>query len=136
MTEFPILSVTILLPLVGALLIAIIRGEDAIVARNARNVALWTSLITLLLSLLLWIGFDKTTAEFQFVHRFEWIPDFNIAYHVGIDGISLFFVLLSTFLTPLCILASWRAIEIAGPAGPHRRAMPSGLSVPVQQVVF
>ena len=111
MTELPILSLTIFLPLVGALLIAFIRGEDAIVARNARNVALWTSLITFVLSLLLWFGFDKTTAEFQFVQRVEWIPDFNIAYHVGIDGITLFFVLLSTFLTPICILASWRVIE-------------------------
>ena len=59
----------------------------------------------------MWLGFDKTTAEFQFVQRVPWIPDFNIAYHVGIDGITLFFVLLSTFLTPICILASWRAIE-------------------------
>jgi len=111
MTELPILSLTIFLPLVGALLIAFIRGEEAIVARNARNVALWTSLITFVLSLLLWFGFDKTTAEFQFVQRVPWMPDFNIAYHVGIDGITLFFVLLSTFLTPICILASWRAIE-------------------------
>ncbi len=111
MTDLPIISLTIFLPLVGALLIAFIRGEDAIVARNARNVALWTSLITFVLSLLLWFGFDKTTAEFQFVQRVEWIPDFNIAYHVGIDGITLFFVLLSTFLTPICILASWRVIE-------------------------
>ena len=111
MTELPIISLTIFLPLVGALLIAFIRGEDAIVARNARNVALWTSLITFVLSLLLWLGFDETTAEFQFVQRVPWIPDFNIAYHVGIDGITLFFVLLSTFLTPICILASWRAIE-------------------------
>ncbi len=111
MTGFPILSLTIFLPLFGALLIAIIRGEAEIVARNARWVALWTSLFTFALSLLLWLGFDVTTAEFQFVHRFEWIPAFNIAYHIGIDGITLFFVLLSTFLTPICILASWRVIE-------------------------
>ena len=111
MTELPILSLTIFLPLVGALLIAFIRGDDAIVARNARNVALWTSLITFVLSLMLWFGFDKTTADFQFVQRVPWMPDFNIAYHVGIDGITLFFVLLSTFLTPICILASWRSIE-------------------------
>ncbi len=111
MTELPIVSLTIFLPLVGALLIALIRGEDEIVARNARNVALWTSLITFVLSLLLWFGFDTTTADFQFVQRVAWMPDFNIGYHVGIDGITLFFVLLSTFLTPLCILASWRAIK-------------------------
>ena len=111
MTELPILSLTIFLPLVGALLIAFIRGDDAIVARNARNVALWTSLITFVLSLMLWFGFDETTADFQFVQRVPWMPDFNIAYHVGVDGITLFFVLLSTFLTPICILASWRSIE-------------------------
>ncbi|MFQ5959537.1 MAG: NADH-quinone oxidoreductase subunit M, partial [Alphaproteobacteria bacterium] len=74
------------------------------------NVALWTSLITFALSLLLWGGFDTSTASFQFVERAQWIADFNIGYHLGVDGISLFFVLLTTFLTPLCVLTSWRAI--------------------------
>ncbi|MFQ5784024.1 MAG: NADH-quinone oxidoreductase subunit M [Alphaproteobacteria bacterium] len=110
MTDLPILSLTIFLPLVGAAFIFLIRGDADIVARNARNVALWTSLITFALSLLLWTGFDTTTAAFQFEERSAWIPAFNIGYHLGVDGISLFFVLLSTFLTPLCVLASWRAI--------------------------
>ncbi len=111
MSELPLLSLTIFLPLVGALFIFLIRGEQEIVDRNARNVALWTSLITFALSLLLWSGFDTSTAAFQFVERAPWIADFDIDYHLGVDGISLFFVLLTTFLMPLCLLASWRAIE-------------------------
>ena len=63
-----------------------------------------------MLSIFLWINFDTTTADFQFVHRLEWMPAFNIAYHMGLDGISLLFVLLTTLLTPICILASWQSI--------------------------
>jgi NADH-quinone oxidoreductase subunit M len=100
------------MPLFGALIIAWIRDADEqIVARNARNVALWTSMITFVLSLFLWIGFDTTTAEFQFVERRPWIDGYDISYYLGIDGISLLFVLLTTFLTPLCILASWESIK-------------------------
>ena len=110
MIGLPILSLTIFLPLVGAVLIFLIRGEPEIVARNARNVALWTSLFTFALSLLLWVGFDTTTADFQFAEQAPWIAGYNINYHLGVDGISLFFILLTTFLTPLCVLASWRVI--------------------------
>jgi NADH-quinone oxidoreductase subunit M len=111
MTDWPILSVTTFLPLVGAIFILLTRGDPVMVARNARNVALWTSLITFVVSLLIWANFDSASAEFQFVERADWLPAFNISYHMGVDGISLFFVLLSTLLTPLCILASWEAIE-------------------------
>ena len=108
----PLLSLIIAMPLVGAVLIAWIRDDDdSIVARNARNVALWTSMITFILSLFLWTGFDTTTAEFQFVERRPWIEGYAISYHLGIDGISLLFVLLTTFLMPLCLLASWDAIK-------------------------
>ncbi len=110
MESFPILSLTTFLPLVGVLFILLVRGEEHVVARNARWAALWTSLATFVISLLLWINFDPTTADFQFVEKFEWLPQFNIAYHMGIDGISLFFVILSTFLTPICVLASWKAV--------------------------
>src|SRR5690606_12909558 len=109
MTDWPILSVITFLPLVGALFILLIRGEEEIVNRNARQVALWTTLITFVLSLTLWFGFDRSTAAFQFVERVEWISG-AIAYHMGVDGISVLFVLLTTFLMPLCILASWEAI--------------------------
>ena len=110
MDNFPILSLVTFLPLVGAGFILLVRGEEEIVTRNARSVALWTSLITFLLSTLLWINFDTTTAAFQFEERADWIPAFNISYHLGVDGISMLFVLLTTLLTPICILASWETI--------------------------
>jgi NADH-quinone oxidoreductase subunit M len=109
--NWPILSVVTFLPLVGAAFILFVRGTPEVVAQNARHAALWTSLVTFLLSLLLWLDFDTRTADFQFVEQREWIPAFGITYYMGVDGISLLFVLLSTFLTPLCILASWETIE-------------------------
>ena len=110
MTDLPILSLVTFLPLVGALSILTIRGDAAVVARNARFTALWASLITFALSLLLWTGFDTASADFQFVEERTWIPGLGIKYHLGVDGISMFFVILSTFLTPICVLASWEAI--------------------------
>ncbi len=111
MSDWPILSLVTFLPLVGATFILIIRGDEAVVARNARSTALWTSLITFALSVLLFTGFDTTTAKFQFVEKAEWITSWGITYHMGVDGISVFFVLLSTLLTPICVLASWEAIQ-------------------------
>ena len=111
MTDFPLLSLVIFLPLIGVGLVLVTRGDEITVARNARAVALWTSLITFVLSVFLWVGFDNSTADFQFRHSVYWMPDFNISYHVGLDGISLLFVLLSTLLTPICILASWESIQ-------------------------
>jgi NADH-quinone oxidoreductase subunit M len=107
----PILSLVTFLPLLGAAIIMITGGDEATKAKNARSIALWTSLIVFFLSLQLWFGFDASSPEFQFVERVEWIPSFNIAYHMGIDGISLFLVLLSTFLTPICVLASWESVQ-------------------------
>ena len=111
MDSFPFLLLTILLPLIGAGFIFFSPRSEEYGARNARDVALWTSVITFGLSLFLWGLFDTSTSAFQFAERVAWIDSFDISYHVGIDGISLFFVLLTTFLTPLCILASWRVIE-------------------------
>ncbi len=81
--------------------------------RNARNIALSTSLIVFALSIVLWIEFDPATAAFQFVERARWITigGVTINYHMGIDGISLFFVLLSTLLTVLCVVASWISVH-------------------------
>jgi NADH-quinone oxidoreductase subunit M len=112
MAGFPILTVTTFLPLVGALFILFVRGEEEVVAINARRAALWTSLITFALSLLLWFLFDPTTADFQFQEQAAWLPEFNISYRMGVDGISMFFVLLSTFLTPICILSAWECITM------------------------
>ncbi|MDE0057184.1 MAG: NADH-quinone oxidoreductase subunit M, partial [Defluviicoccus sp.] len=111
MTGWPILSLVIFLPTVGALFVFIVRGDARTVARNARMTALWTSLITFALSLGIWIDFDNSTASFQFVERADWIPILGASYHLGVDGISMLFVILSTFLTPLCVLASWEAIQ-------------------------
>ena len=111
MTDWPILSLVIFLPMVGALFVFIVRGDERTVARNARMTALWTSLITFALSLGIWIDFDNSTASFQFVERADWIPILGASYHLGVDGISMLFVILSTFLTPLCVLASWEAIQ-------------------------
>ena len=114
MSNLPhLLSLVTFLPLVGAgLILLLVRGDDAAAQRNARWAALWTSLITFGLSILLWTGFDAKNGDFQFVESTHWLqPLLNISYHVGIDGISLFFVLLSTLLTPICIVASWEAIH-------------------------
>jgi len=108
-----LLSLVTFLPLVGAGFILTTRGDEAVVARNARNIALWTSLIDFALSLLLWLQFDPNTADFQFVERADWVTlgGFQFAYHMGIDGISLFFVLLSTLLTLLSIVSAWEVIQ-------------------------
>ena len=108
---FPILSLVTFLPLAGAFVILMVRGDEEVVARNARWTALWTSLITFALSLVLWARFDRGSAEFQFVEQLDWLPDFGVSYHMGVDGISVLFVLLSTLLTPLCILASWDSVK-------------------------
>ena len=109
--DWPILSLVTFLPIVGCFFILLTRGDDATVARNSRYIALWTSVPTFLISLLIWVKFDPSTANFQMTESVEWIEGTNIGYRMGVDGISIFFVLLSTLLTPICILASWEAIE-------------------------
>ena len=111
MTDIPLLSLTIFLPLLGAVVILLIK-EDKSSVDNIRKVALCTSIGVFLLSLLIWLQFDNSKAEYQFQEKIRWFSDFNFYYHIGIDGISLFMVILSTFLTPLCILASWESIKI------------------------
>ena len=111
MSDWPILTLTTFLPLVGAAIILLTRGSPEVVARNARWIALWTSTIVFFVSLPLWLSFDPDVSDFQFVEKAAWIPAFGINYHMGVDGISMFFVLLSTLLTPICVLASWEAIE-------------------------
>ena len=112
MSTWPVLSLVTFLPLVGAVFILAIRGDADVVARNARFVALWTSLATFVMSLFIWFGFERGTAEFQFVEKAVWFPGYNIDYHMGVDGISMLFVMLSTLLTPLCVLASWDAVRV------------------------
>lgn len=110
MTEWPILSTVTFLPLVGAFIILLIRDEGESARRNIRNVALFTTVFVFALSLFIWGGFDTTTASFQMVEKVAWL-DSGISYHMGVDGISMLFVILTTFLMPLCILASWESVE-------------------------
>jgi NADH-quinone oxidoreductase subunit M len=114
MSHWPLLSLVTFLPLVGVAFILIARGEEAAVARNARWIALWTSLLDFALSVVLWVEFDPGTADFQFVERASWVTlgGFNFNYHMGIDGISLFFILLSTILTLLSIVSAWEIIRL------------------------
>ncbi len=107
---FPILSLLTWLPLVGGLFIMTVRGEESVVASNARWAALWTSLIVFAISLVLWAKFDISDPGFQFKESLSWMPEFGVGYRMGVDGISVLFVLLSTALTPICILASWDSI--------------------------
>lgn len=99
------------LPMAGALFILFIRGDEATVAQNSRAVALWTSLVTFFLSLLVWGNFDNAQAGFQLVEKSPWLPGFDINYHMGVDGISLWFVLLSTLLTVVVVIGAWHSVQ-------------------------
>jgi NADH-quinone oxidoreductase subunit M len=107
--NWPILSVVTFLPLVGALFIMLVRGEERLAKGTARWVALWTTLVTFAVSLVMVWHFDPSTAEFQFVEKHPWLG--VASYHMGVDGISLPFVILTTALMPICILASWTSIQ-------------------------
>src|SRR6266850_966088 len=106
----PILTSLIALPVVGAVLLLFVRDEE----KNEpliRNIALVVSSLVFLETLLLWSRFDATSADFQFVERYAWIPAFGISYFVGVDGISLFLLVLTGFLTPLALLGSWESVH-------------------------
>jgi NADH-quinone oxidoreductase subunit M len=104
----PLLSLIVFSPVAGALMLALTPGENVAAARRG---AFIYSLIPFLFSLLLFAAFDPGNPNFQFVEQAAWIPGFNIYYRVGVDGMSLFLVLLTTFLTPLVILSGWGDIE-------------------------
>ncbi len=111
MNDWPILSTVTFLPLVGALLIALIRDdEEGYGRRNIRHVALLTTVVTFLLSLVIWINFDNAYAGFQMEEDVPWLGS-DIGYRMGVDGISMLFVILTTFLLPICVIASWRSIQ-------------------------
>ncbi|WGS17092.1 MULTISPECIES: NADH-quinone oxidoreductase subunit M [unclassified Bradyrhizobium] len=110
MTTWPILSVTTFLPTVGAILVYLLaRGGDETANRTARWIALWTTVITFVISLILVARFDPAQTDFQFVEKASWLAT-GITYHMGVDGISLPLLILTTAIMPLCIIASWRAI--------------------------
>jgi len=107
---FPILTSLILLPIIGALVLACLRDSESH-APLIRNVALIVSALVFAETLLLWSRFNPTTADFQFIERHAWIPAFGISYFVGVDGISLFLIVLTAFLTPLALLGSWESVH-------------------------
>jgi NADH-quinone oxidoreductase subunit M len=107
---FPILTSLIALPLLGALALLFVRDDE----HNeglARNVALVVSGLVFVETLLLWARFNPASADFQFVERHSWIPDFGISYAVGVDGISLLLIVLTGFLTPIALLSSWESVH-------------------------
>lgn len=105
-----LLTLVTYLPLLGALVIFLMRGSFEEVARTSRWIALWTSIITFGLSIVMWSEFDPHYVGYQFASHSSWISGFGISYHVGVDGISLFFIILSTLLTLIGILAAWQMI--------------------------
>jgi NADH-quinone oxidoreductase subunit M len=113
--EIPhILTITTFLPMVGALAIILIktlvRADDSdLIYGNIRWIALWTSLATLALSIIMLMGFDPKDPGFQMVENYKWFGP--LSYKMGVDGISILFVVLTTFLMPICILASWESIK-------------------------
>jgi NADH-quinone oxidoreductase subunit M len=111
MTDWPILSWLLVIPLLGVLFILVTAAaEKGVADRNARWVALWVTVVNFVVSLVLLAGFDGSTHAFQFVENYEWLGG-GINYHVGVDGISILFVILTTALMPIAILASWDSIQ-------------------------
>ncbi len=111
MTELPILSLTIALPLVGVIFLLLVSGTEETVKKTSGAVALLTSMVTFLASIYLWMNFSYTSDGFQFIEEKKWIFDF-VNYKVGIDGMSLAFILLTTFITPICILATINSVKV------------------------
>ena len=110
MTSWPILSLMIFIPLFGAFFISLIDGDERTVNKNTKMVAMWTSIVVFILSIFVWISFPGSNG-FHFVEEVSLFSSLGISYRLGIDGISMLFVVLSAFLIPICILASWKSIK-------------------------
>ncbi|AXS40398.1 NADH-quinone oxidoreductase subunit M [Breoghania sp. L-A4] len=111
MSDWPLLSIVTFLPLVGVLFVLLVRGDDEGARENIRRVALITTSFTFIVSLFIWGGFDSANPGFQMVENKDWLGG-SISYRMGVDGISMLFVILTTFLMPFCILASWNSIQV------------------------
>lgn len=108
--NLPILTIIIFLPLIGVLFILLTKGDEKKVNQICFNVSLLTSFLVFILSLLLWNNFDSNSAEFQFIEEQPWIGNV-IEYKVGVDGISILFVVLTSFVTPICIIATSNSVK-------------------------
>jgi NADH-quinone oxidoreductase subunit M len=111
MTSWPILSLMIFIPLFGAFFICLIDGDEKTIIKNTKMVAMWTSLVVFILSLFIWVYFPKASG-FHFVEEVDLFSAIGVSYRLGVDGISMLFVVLSAFLVPICILASWKSIKV------------------------
>ena len=112
MNELPILSILILLPIVGIFFMTFIRNNNDQSSNNLKHTALWISFLNFLISLYLLFSFNQQDADFQFEERYFWI-EYGISYHLGVDGISILFIVLTTMLVPICILASYDSIKFS-----------------------
>ena len=108
--NFPILSSIIFIPLIGAIFIFLTRGAQKNVEKNSKYVAIFSSLTNFFLSLLIWFYFDKSISDFQFIEEKNWMDGF-INFKLGIDGISILFILLTTFIAPICIFSGIHSIK-------------------------
>ncbi len=108
--NFPILSVIIFIPLIGSLFILVIKGPQKTVEQNSKYVAIFSSLSNFFLSLFLWYSFDTSVSTFQFVEKKNWMEGF-INFQLGVDGISILFILLTTFIAPVCIFSAIHSIK-------------------------
>jgi NADH-quinone oxidoreductase subunit M len=110
MIDWSLLSTVTFIPLIGVLVLLFLKDDTETGRRNIRNVALLVTVFTFVLSLFIWRNFDNSTSDFQMVEKMDWLGS-GISYHLGVDGISMLFVILTTFLMPLCVLASWTSIQ-------------------------
>ena len=107
--DWPLLSLLIWIPIIGG--IVVLLSGDKGGADGAKRIALIFAIVTFVLSLGLYTGFDTSTADMQFVERHEWITAYNIFYHLGVDGISMPLIILTTFITIIVIIAGWQVIK-------------------------
>ena len=107
MSELPLLTLVIWLPIIGG--IAVLASGDR-AADLSKRIALGFAILTFLVSLGLWTGFDASLAEMQFVERAAWIPSFDVYYSLGVDGISMPLIILTTFITIFVVIAGWDVI--------------------------
>jgi len=104
LASIPLLSLMTFLPLVGALFVVISNNKSNATIGDATHIGMFVSLVVLILSIVMLVNFDATNPDFQFMENFIWFEQLNLTYKMGVDGISLFFVVLSALLTPICIL--------------------------------
>ena len=106
--ELPILSFLVFFPILGIAALLFINRKQHLLLKQA---TMGIALVEFIFSLKVWFGFDSATPAMQFVERHAWLPQYGISYYVGLDGFSLLLVLLTTFLTPICVLATWEDIQ-------------------------